>query len=120
MTQSGARHLDGPVAIIGAGIGGLTAALSLQHFGVPVRVFEQARALREIGAGVTITPNAMNVLDFLGIGPALAEQAEKRRATSSAARPTATSSSGDPTPIHSCLSSAPATAICTVPTCTWR
>src|ERR1700722_12688442 len=69
------QYLDGPVAIIGAGIGGLTAALSLQHFGVPVRVFEQARALREIGAGVTITPNAMNVLDFLGIGPALAEQA---------------------------------------------
>jgi salicylate hydroxylase len=69
------QYLDGPVAIIGAGIGGLTAALSLQHFGVPVRVFEQARALREIGAGVTITPNAMSVLDFLGIGPALAEQA---------------------------------------------
>jgi salicylate hydroxylase len=42
---------------------------------VPVRVFEQARALREIGAGVTITPNAMSALDFLGIGPALAEQA---------------------------------------------
>src|SRR3984885_11909859 len=75
MTQAGARYLDGPVAIIGAGIGGVTAALSLQHFGVPVRVFEQARALREIGAGVTVTPNAMSVLDFLGIGPALAEQA---------------------------------------------
>jgi 2-polyprenyl-6-methoxyphenol hydroxylase-like FAD-dependent oxidoreductase len=75
VTQPGARHRDGPVASIGAGIGGLTAALSLQHVGVPVRVFEQARALREIGAGVTITPNAMNVLDFLGIGPALAEQA---------------------------------------------
>ena len=75
VTQPRARYLDGPVAIIGAGIGGLTAALSLQHSGVPVRVFEQARALREIGAGVTITPNAMNVLDFLGIGPALAEQA---------------------------------------------
>ena len=55
-------YLDGPAAIIGAGIGGLAAALSLQHFGVPVRVFEQARTLREIGAGVTITPNAMNVL----------------------------------------------------------
>src|SRR5580658_8612960 len=68
-------YLDGPVAIIGGGIGGLTAALSLQHFGVPVRVFEQARALREIGAGVTITPNAMNALDFLGIGATLAEQA---------------------------------------------
>jgi salicylate hydroxylase len=63
------------VAIIGGGIGGLTAALSLQHFGVPVRVFEQARAPREIGAGVTVTPNAMNALDFLGIGSALAEQA---------------------------------------------
>ena len=75
MSQPIARYLDGPVAIIGAGIGGLTAALALQHFGVPVRVFEQARTLREIGAGVTITPNAMNVLDFLGIGPALAWQA---------------------------------------------
>ena len=68
-------YLDGPVAIIGGGIGGLTAAVSLQHFGLPVRVFEQARALREIGAGVTITPNAMSALDFLGIGPVLAEQA---------------------------------------------
>ena len=67
--------MHGQVAIIGAGIGGLTAALSLQHFGVPVRVFEQAQAFREIGAGVTITPNAMNALDFLGVGSALAEQA---------------------------------------------
>jgi glycine/D-amino acid oxidase-like deaminating enzyme len=68
-------ELDGPVAIIGGGIGGLTAALSLQHSGVPVRVFEQAHAFAEVGAGVTITPNAMNVLDFLGVGAALAEQA---------------------------------------------
>jgi salicylate hydroxylase len=69
------RYLDGPVAIIGGGIGGLTAALSLQHFGVRVHVFEQARALREIGAGVTVTPNAMSVLEFLGVGSALADQA---------------------------------------------
>jgi salicylate hydroxylase len=45
------QYLDGPVAIIGAGIGGLTAALSLQHFGVPVRVVEQARALSELERG---------------------------------------------------------------------
>src|SRR5580704_17943099 len=73
--QLDAQYLDGPVAIIGAGIGGLTAALSLQHFGVPVGVFEQAKSFREVGAGVTITPNAMNVLNFLGVGSALAEQA---------------------------------------------
>jgi salicylate hydroxylase len=57
-----------PVAVIGGGIGGLTAALTLQHFGIPVVVFEQATELREVGAGVTITPNAMHALDFLGIG----------------------------------------------------
>ena len=102
----GARYLDGPVAIIGAGIGGLTAALALQHFGVPVRVFEQARTLREIGAGITITPNAMSVLDFLGIGSALAERQAKRRAISSAARPTAASWSKGPSPIRSGTSSA--------------
>ena len=33
------HYLDGPLAITGAGIGGLTAALSLQHFGVRVRAF---------------------------------------------------------------------------------
>lgn len=47
----GQGAIDGPVAIIGAGIGGLTAALSLQHFGVPARVFEQAHAFAEVGAG---------------------------------------------------------------------
>ena len=45
----GQGAIDGPVAIIGAGIGGLTAALSLQHFGVPARVFEQAHAFAEVG-----------------------------------------------------------------------
>lgn len=115
-----AQYLDGPVAIIGAGIGGLTAALSLQRFGVPVRVFEQARALREIGAGVTITPNAMNVLDFLGIGSALAEQAGETPRYFVRSAADGRELERGLTPVHSFLSSAPVTAICTVPTSTWR
>jgi salicylate hydroxylase len=75
MIREGAPYLDGPVSVIGAGIGGLTAALALQHFGITVRLFEQATSLREVGAGVTITPNAMHALDFLGVGGLLAEQA---------------------------------------------
>ena len=64
---------DEPLAIIGGGIGGLTAALALQRFGFRVTVYEQAHQLREIGAGVTITPNAMHALDFLGVGPRVLE-----------------------------------------------
>jgi 2-polyprenyl-6-methoxyphenol hydroxylase-like FAD-dependent oxidoreductase len=63
------------ISIVGGGIGGLTAALALQHFGFRVCVFEQARELREIGAGVTITPNAMHALNFLGVGEEVAKKA---------------------------------------------
>jgi salicylate hydroxylase len=63
------------ISIVGGGIGGLTAALALQHFGYRVAVFEQAQQLHEIGAGVTITPNAMHALHFLGVGERVAEQA---------------------------------------------
>ena len=63
------------ISIIGGGIGGLAAALSLQHFGYRVSVFEQTKELREIGAGVTITPNAMHALNFLGVGKQVAAEA---------------------------------------------
>ena len=58
--------------IIGAGIGGLTAALSLQHHGFKVTVCEQASELKEVGAGLVLTPNAMRALNFLGVGDAIA------------------------------------------------
>jgi 2-polyprenyl-6-methoxyphenol hydroxylase-like FAD-dependent oxidoreductase len=62
------------ISIVGGGIGGLAAALALQHFGYRVAVFEQAQVLREIGAGVTITPNAMHALHCLGVGDRVARE----------------------------------------------
>jgi salicylate hydroxylase len=59
------------IAIIGAGIGGLTAALALQQRGFDVQVLEQASQLAEIGAGVQISPNGIRVLSALGLGAAI-------------------------------------------------
>jgi len=55
------------IAIIGGGIGGLTAALALHRRGLEVEVFEQAAQISEIGAGVALTPNAMKAYRALGI-----------------------------------------------------
>jgi salicylate hydroxylase len=71
-SQSASAMTDCHVMIVGAGIGGLTAALSLQHHGVQVSVYERASELREFGAGVMVTPNAMHALDFLGVGKVIA------------------------------------------------
>ena len=59
------------VAIIGGGIGGLTAAIALSRAGVEVRVYEAAAELREIGAGVALHPNAMRVLRAIGVEDAV-------------------------------------------------
>jgi len=59
------------IAIIGGGIGGLSAALSLLRAGFDVHVNEQAPALREVGAGLVISPNASRILFSLGLGEAL-------------------------------------------------
>ncbi|MBV8839349.1 MAG: FAD-dependent monooxygenase [Alphaproteobacteria bacterium] len=75
MTSKDLKAKDLRIAIIGGGIGGLTAALALQHFGFRVALFEQARELREIGAGVVISPNAMHALNFLGVGARVAQDA---------------------------------------------
>jgi salicylate hydroxylase len=60
------------VLIAGGGIGGLTAALALIRLGFSVEVHEQAAALREVGAGVQVSPNGARVLYALGVGEAVA------------------------------------------------
>lgn len=56
------------IAIVGAGLGGLTCALALVRAGLPVDVFEQAPVLGEVGAGITLSPNASRIMDHLGLG----------------------------------------------------
>ncbi|MCK5904939.1 MAG: FAD-dependent monooxygenase [Gammaproteobacteria bacterium] len=62
---------DIQIAIIGAGIGGMTAAVTLAQKGLIVNVFEQAPELSEVGAGLTVTPNATKGLIYLGLGEAM-------------------------------------------------
>jgi salicylate hydroxylase len=59
------------IAVIGAGIGGLSAAVALHRAGFAVTVYEQAPALTEIGGGINIGPNAARILMRLGLGAAL-------------------------------------------------
>lgn len=59
------------VAVIGAGIGGLTAAIALRAAGADVAVYERASELKALGAGVAIAPNGSRVLESLGLGNAI-------------------------------------------------
>jgi 2-polyprenyl-6-methoxyphenol hydroxylase-like FAD-dependent oxidoreductase len=53
--------------VVGGGIGGLATALTLHRAGVQVRVFESARELKPLGVGINLLPNAVRVLDALGL-----------------------------------------------------
>jgi salicylate hydroxylase len=59
------------IAVVGGGIGALTAALTLARAGHEVTCYEQAQALREVGAGIQLGPNAARVLHRLGLAEAL-------------------------------------------------
>ena len=61
------------VAVVGAGIGGLTAALALLKRGIDVQVYEQSNQLKEVGAGIQMSSNGTRVLFALGLEAALAE-----------------------------------------------
>jgi len=60
------------IAVIGGGIGGLTAAAAMLRAGLDVHVYEQAGELSEVGAGVALGPNALRLLHRLGLEERLA------------------------------------------------
>lgn len=82
--------------VVGGGIGGLTAAVSLNHHGWQVTVLERAQELTEVGAGLTLWSNALAALDAVGLG-------ERVRSTGSISGP-----SGTRTPDGEWLSRIPA------------
>ena len=63
------------VIVVGGGIGGLAAALSLARLGISVELLEQAPEIGEIGAGIQLGPNAFAALDALGVGEAARNRA---------------------------------------------
>lgn len=68
-----ARSPDVGIAVVGGGIGGLATAAFLRRAGLDVTVFEQAPELREVGAGLLVTPNAVRLLRRLGVAEHLRE-----------------------------------------------
>src|SRR5262245_34804914 len=62
--------MNGPrIAIVGAGPGGLTAAIAARRLGLDVTVFEQSPSFERIGGAVGIQSNGLRVLDLLGLLP---------------------------------------------------
>ena len=69
------------IAVIGAGIGGLTAAVALRQAGFDIDVYEQATELTEVGGGINMGPNAARILYRLGLGDALDLEAVRPAST---------------------------------------
>ena len=76
-------------AIIGGGIGGAAAALSLHEIGVEVDVFEAVGELRPLGVGINLLPHAVRELDALGLLDQL--RVRSTRSSTGSARTTSTS-----------------------------
>jgi salicylate hydroxylase len=68
------------ITVLGAGIGGLAAACILARRGAKVTVLEQADAIREVGAGLQVSPNGAAVLRAMGLAEVLAERSVRAEA----------------------------------------
>lgn len=64
------------ITIVGAGIGGLSAALALARSGHAIRVLEKARALEEVGAGIQLGANGCRIMQRWGLLDSLVEKAD--------------------------------------------
>lgn len=71
MVGSSAAPTRGKAVVVGAGIGGLAAAVALRRIGWQVEVYERAATIGEVGAAVSIAPNAVKALRELGLEPAV-------------------------------------------------
>jgi salicylate hydroxylase len=69
------------IAVVGAGIGGLTAAVAMRRAGFDVDVYEQAPELTEVGGGINMGPNAARILYKLGLGEGLDREAVRPAST---------------------------------------
>jgi salicylate hydroxylase len=63
------KQMDLKIAIVGAGVGGLTLALALREHGIDAQLYEQTEELREVGAAVALSANATRFYDRMGLRP---------------------------------------------------
>jgi salicylate hydroxylase len=59
--------IDAQVIIVGGGIGGLTLAAICKRLGLTYKVLERTEEVRPVGAGISLAPNALRLLDQLGL-----------------------------------------------------
>src|ERR1700682_4282309 len=63
------KQMDLKIAIVGAGVGGLTLALALREHGIDAQLYEQSEELREVGAAVPLSANATRFYERMGLRP---------------------------------------------------
>jgi 2-polyprenyl-6-methoxyphenol hydroxylase-like FAD-dependent oxidoreductase len=73
------QKLDGPILIIGAGIGGITLAAALERHGFSCRLFERAPELAPVGAGILVQTSALLALRTLGLEASVARAGHEVR-----------------------------------------
>ena len=74
--------------VVGGGLGGIAAAVALARAGIDVQVHEQAQQLAEVGAGVSLAPNGLRMLERLGVGEGIRRAGARYAVDSSSGFPT--------------------------------